>query len=190
RGPARTKLDAERIGEALVCWQLSAMKDLDPVACELERIERRAVASGGGPIDLVGGHPQADPVGVDALEFSGELHEGSVAVGGNVSDDGAHRLLDVGRGLPLGGKKSAKSLGKIAGMAVEADRHGRILRPVLPDPRSLLNDKLRNQGGQPRASGPSSTWTGRALAGQEGPRSASSTPRPSTSSPHAPPPPN
>ena len=41
RGPAPAELDAERIGEAVVLRQLPAVKHLDAVAREFQRVERR-----------------------------------------------------------------------------------------------------------------------------------------------------
>ena len=88
-----------------------------------------AVAGAVGRVDLGGGDPQADRVEIDAVEFPGQLDQRVVAARAHVGDDGAHRLLDVLRGLALGGEEGAKARGKIGGSAVETDRHGAVRRP-------------------------------------------------------------
>ena len=75
-------------------------------------------------VDLVGRHAQAAGVEIDAVELAGQLDERAVAARAHVGNDGAHRLLDVGRGLALGGEEGAETGGKIGGAGVETDRHG------------------------------------------------------------------
>ena len=69
RRPARAELDAERIGEAVVLRHLPAMKNLDAVAGEFERVERgrRAVTQRGG--DLFRCHLEPGPVEIEPIEF-------------------------------------------------------------------------------------------------------------------------
>ena len=116
RGPARAELDAERVGEAVVLRQLPAVIGLDPVARERERIERargRRRACAASISSAVTRRPIR--VEIDAVEFLGQLDQRAVAARGDIGDDGAHRLLDVGRRLALGAEKGAEALGKIGG---------------------------------------------------------------------------
>ena len=117
------ELDAERVGEAVVGGLLPLVIGLDPVARELERVERAAVAGCGRGIELGRGHAQPDLVQIDAVEFPGKLDQRAVAVLAHVGDDGAHRLIDVLGHLALGGEKRGKARGKVRGSAVEAYRH-------------------------------------------------------------------
>src|SRR5262249_23571178 len=73
RAPARSKLDPQRIDEALVGRELAAVIGHDPIAREGERIERPTVAGRIGRIDLIGPHAQAGLVEIDAVQFPAEL---------------------------------------------------------------------------------------------------------------------
>src|SRR3954465_4956681 len=118
-----TELDTQSIGEAVVRRLLAAVIGLDPVARQVERIERAAVARRRGSIDFGGSNAQAQLGGVNAVELAGQFGQRAVAVVADVGDDGAHRLLDVLRGLALGGEKSGKARGKIRRSAVETKGH-------------------------------------------------------------------
>ena len=119
------ELDAERVDETVVRRLLPPVIGLDAVAREGQRIERAAVAGGGRGVDIGLRHAHAELVEIDAVEFLAELDQRAVAVLPHVVDDGAHRLLDVLRGLALGGEKSGKARREIRGSAVEAYRHAR-----------------------------------------------------------------
>src|SRR5262249_58464499 len=105
-----------------------------------------------------------EPVEDDAVEAAGQVGEGAVATGGNIRNDRAHGFLDVRRSLPLGVEKVPEALVEIGRARVEADRH----RPVLPPShRGRRSPRLNDAGDgsrQPRASGRSSWWVGRAVA--------------------------
>src|SRR5262249_13123680 len=130
-------------------------------------------------------YSQAGLLEIDPIQFPAEFDQGAIAAGGDVRDDRAHDRIDLGRCLALGGEKGTEALGESRRAAVETDRHG----PVLPghSGRSALNG-VAGTARQPRASVVSSTWIGRTPAGQDGPRSASSASRHSTSSRNVPPP--
>ena len=117
------ELDAERVGEAVVLGLLALVIGLDAVAGEPKRIERALVAGRRRGIELGRRHAQADLVEIDAVELPAELDQRAVAVLAHIGDDGAHRLIDVGGRLALGGEKSGKARGKVRGSAVEAYRH-------------------------------------------------------------------
>src|SRR5262249_26578206 len=124
RGPAIAEFDAERIDETLVARQLAAVIGLDALARELERGERASVARRGGGGDLVQGDAQAERGEIDTVEFSAELDQRGVAARDHVGDDRLDGVLDVLRGLALGGEEGGKSEGKISVARIEADRHG------------------------------------------------------------------
>ncbi len=123
-GPARPEFDAQRVGEAVILRHLPAVKCLDAVAGEFERVEGFPGARVARRGDLLRLDLETDPVEVDAIEFLRQFLERAVAARGNFGDDGANRRVDVGRCFALGTEKGAKFLGKIAGADVEADRHG------------------------------------------------------------------
>jgi hypothetical protein len=94
------------------------MKSLDPIARELERAERLAVASLLGPRDFVRGYAQASLGEIDAIKLCGELEQRGIAARRHVGNDTANRLLDVLRRLTLDRKKAAKTLGEIRALIV------------------------------------------------------------------------
>src|SRR6266403_584447 len=106
RAPAPAELDAERIGEALVVRQLLAMEAFDPVAGELERLERFGVAGLYCRLDLGRGDAQPDGIEIKPVELACRLDQRDVASRRDVIDDGAGRGLDVGGYLALGRKKA------------------------------------------------------------------------------------
>ena len=124
RRPARAELDTERIGEAIVPRHLPAMKNLDAVAGEFERVERgrRAVIHRGG--DFFRGHSEPGPVEIEPIEFLRVLLQRPIATRDDVGDDGAHRRFDIRGRLAFAVEKSAELLRKIGRACVEADRHG------------------------------------------------------------------
>ena len=124
-----TKLNAERVGEALVLGQLAAVIGLDPIARQRQRIERGAIAGAGCGIELGRRHAQSGRLDVDTIEFPRELDQRGIAARGDIRNDRADRLLDVRRGLALGVEKNTKPRGEIRGAGVKTDRHGRGLSP-------------------------------------------------------------
>ena len=124
-----TQFHAERIGPAIVLGQLAAVIDFDAVARELERIKRGGLAGRGGGLKLVGAHTHADRAEIDAVEFLGQRDQRGIAARRNVGDDGAHHLLDVGRGLALRIEERPEFRGKVGGAGVEADGHCGSLHP-------------------------------------------------------------
>jgi len=68
-------------------------------------------------------HALAEPAEFDAIDFLGEIDLRLIAVAADIGDDRPHRLLDVLRGLALGGEKRSKARSKVRGTAVEAYRH-------------------------------------------------------------------
>jgi hypothetical protein len=124
RGPAIAELDTERIGEALVLRQLPAVIGVDALAGELQRGERAGLARCGGGRELAGGDAQPDGGEIDPIEFAAELDQRGVATRHHVGDDRLDGVLDVLRGLALGGEKGGKLPGKVGVARIEADRHG------------------------------------------------------------------
>ena len=59
--------------------------------------------------------------------FARRLDQRRIAARGDVIDDGAGRLLDVGRHLALGSQKGGESLVEIGAASVEANGHGGFL---------------------------------------------------------------
>ena len=99
------------------------MIGLDAGAREFERVERFAAAGRDGRRDLSRGHADADAAEIELVEFERVVVERAVAAGGDIGDDGAHGGFDIGRRLALGAEQSPKFFGKIAGAAVETNRH-------------------------------------------------------------------
>src|SRR5262245_35635876 len=164
------------------------MIGFDPVPSEAERIERLAIASGEGDLEFIAVKLDPDLPEIDSIKPFAVLHDGFVAAQHDIGNDGAHSRFHIGHRLSFGGKKGSKGGGKVGRAAVEADRHG-LSPPVRPG--FLLNGprkKARQECASARNGGASSTWTGRSVAGQDGPRSASSASRHSTSRRNAPPP--
>ena len=128
-GPARPKLDAQRIDEALVRRDLPPVIGLDAIARECEGIERPRLANLVRGIDLVGTQLEPALVEIEAVEAAREFDQGAVAASRDIGDDCARGRLDIGGRFTLGGEKRVETLGEIRRAAVEADRHG----PVLPD---------------------------------------------------------
>jgi len=125
-GPTRTEFDAQRIGEALVPRHLPAVKRLDAVAGEVERVERverGPCASGDRGVDLALRHLEPGGGEIEAVEFLRVVGERPVAAGGDIGDNGADRGLDVGCGFALSVEKRAKLFRKIGGACVEAYGH-------------------------------------------------------------------
>src|SRR5262249_32511223 len=149
RAPARSKLDPQRIDEALVSRELAAVIGLDPIARERERIERPTVAGRVGRAAPLGPDAQAGLVEIDSVQFPAELDPGAITAGSDVRNDRAHDRFDVGRRLALGGEKGAETLAEIRGAAVETDRHG----PVLPAGRISGQWRGREKNPNPPAGG-------------------------------------
>ena len=124
RAPAPAKLDAERVGEALIHRQLPAMKGLDPLTRERQRLDGFGVASPDRRIDLGRRHAQAPGVEFESVEFLGRLDQRRIAARGDVVDDGAGRPLDIGRHFALGGEKFRKLLVEIGAASVQSKGHG------------------------------------------------------------------
>src|SRR5207244_4945548 len=79
-----------------------------------------------------------------AVEFLGKLDQRAVAARGDIRDDRAHSLLDIGRALALGGEKIAKATLKIGRASIEADRHGcTVARMERSDIRDSLHWRTR-----------------------------------------------
>ena len=121
---ARTELDAQRIGVAIVAGQLAAVIGLDAVTGKGERIARTGLAGGDRPVDFCRRDTQSAGVDIAAVEFPGELNDGGVAAGHHLGDDAAHHLFHIRGGFPLGGEKDAETRCEIVGAAVETDGHG------------------------------------------------------------------
>ncbi len=107
------EFDAERIGPAVVLRQLAAVIDVDPVARELERVERHCIAGPGRGLQFGWRDAQASGLDVDAIELVRQLDQRFIAARRHIRDDRAHRLLDIGGGLALGVQKRAEFLGEI-----------------------------------------------------------------------------
>ena len=118
------EFDAQRIGEPRVARQLPPVIGLDARARKGERLARRPGAGRVGVVDLGRRDAQGFWGKIDPVEFLGEFHQCGIAAGAHRRHDGAHRLVDIGGGLALGGEEVLKPGGEIPGAAVETDRHG------------------------------------------------------------------
>ena len=107
----------------LVRGQLPAMIGLDAVACELQRIERLAIAAAGRGLDLGEVDAQSERFQIDPIEFSAELDQCRIAALGDIGDDRPDFGLHVLGGLALGQEKCSEALGEIRRGGVKADRH-------------------------------------------------------------------
>ena len=123
RRPARTELDPERIGEAIVLRYLPAVELLDPLARQGQRFQGARLAALDRGDDFRLGHPQACALEVELIEPSRVVVKRLVAARSHVGNDRAHGRLDVLRGLALGLQQSAEAFGEIACAGVEMDGH-------------------------------------------------------------------
>jgi hypothetical protein len=102
---------------------LPAVIGLNAVARQQQRGDGIAAALRRRPVDLARRNPQLLRVKRDAVEPLGQFEQSGITACRHVGDDGAHRLLDIGGGFPLGGEKGGEPAGEVGGARVEADRH-------------------------------------------------------------------
>ena len=128
RGPAMAEFDAERIGEAVVLRLLAEMECLDPVARELQRVERRGVAG----LFRVGDLVRRRPAGRACRDRPGRIS----ATARSAPRRRAPRHRRRCRARPVStsaetsrlvARNAAKRAGKSALLAVESDRHGAVM---------------------------------------------------------------
>ena len=121
--PARSKLDSERVGEAVVLRELPAVIGFNPVAGERERIEGFWIARGEGPFDLAGLNPEAKLAEMHPVKSAAQLDQRPVAAKRDVRNDGAYSGLYAGHYLAFLSEQRAERGREIGSAAVEADRH-------------------------------------------------------------------
>ena len=89
------------------------METFDPVAGELERLERLGVAGLYRGVDLIPRDAQAGGIEIKPVELPRRLDQRDVASRRHVIDDGAGGGLDVGGYLALGREKAREPFGEI-----------------------------------------------------------------------------
>ena len=95
-----------------------AVKSLDPVAREFQRVEGFGIAGFHGGVDFGRLYRQARGIQLQPVEFSRRLEQRRVAARGHVVDNGAGRRLDVGRDLALHREKRVETPGEIGAAGV------------------------------------------------------------------------
>jgi hypothetical protein len=117
------ELDAQRIRMPLVLRQLLAVKILDAVARQRQRVQRAPLAGLYRRHDLRGGDTHGVGSQLQPVEFLRRLEQGGVAPRGHVGHDGARGGIHILRHLALQREEVIETAGEVAVAAVEADRH-------------------------------------------------------------------
>ena len=99
------------------------MEDSDPLMREAQRGKRLRRSRALGCIDFSGRHGKAQGGEIDAVEFLRIANERRISLRHDIGDDLLHGLIDIGRGLALGGQQGGKGRPEIGAAHVEPLRH-------------------------------------------------------------------
>ncbi len=122
RRPTITERHADRIDIAVILRQLAAVVGLNAAVRELERRERGGIAGFARVLQLGLLHGQAGAHEIDAVELERQFDQSAIAPLRDIGDNGADRLLDIGRRLAFPAKKEPERVSKTARSGVETDR--------------------------------------------------------------------
>ena len=125
RCPAIAEPKAGVVAVVEIVRHLPGMEGGDPLRREFQRGDRLGRARPGGAVQVRRRNPHGVRRQFEPIKPSGVVDDRVVAAGADVGEDRRHRIVDVGRGFPFGGKHRPERGLEPRIADIKPHRHGR-----------------------------------------------------------------